>query len=309
METVKCDHIEVLGRGRSTTVFKSVIEHSTSISNIFNVCAFRKLRRNDLRHPDDAFLVNSSRALQQLTSSCPYLLNQCMCVLEGNNNKDVAILSELTQGDLFDVVDHTKGGWLTERATRVVIAQTATALEALHAAGKSLVPPDPKVLHVARSGHIVLDVYHCFVEVLPSASNFGGGWAIEHVAPEILKGKSSFSPSCDWWFLGIVMYELLMGIPPFFDDGRMRTFELVLTQPLSFDANNARTDSPPPAPSADAQDVIARLLDRNVATRLQSLDDLLAHPLFGGVVLDDDKPPFLPRNDDQLTDARKVQFQ
>jgi len=41
----------------------------------------------------------------------------------------------------------------------------------------------------------------------------------EYIAPELLSGIG-FSKKSDWWNLGILIYEMLVGIPPFYNEDR-----------------------------------------------------------------------------------------
>ena len=38
-----------------------------------------------------------------------------------------------------------------------------------------------------------------------------------YIAPEMLAGKQEYDQTADWWQLGILIYELMIGIPPFND--------------------------------------------------------------------------------------------
>ena len=50
----------------------------------------------------------------------------------------------------------------------------------------------------------------------------------DYIAPEIIKGISSNNPSLDWWSLGVIMYELLVGIPPFNDNSVDKIFDNIV---------------------------------------------------------------------------------
>ena len=54
-----------------------------------------------------------------------------------------------------------------------------------------------------------------------------------YVAPEVLKGD--YDNSCDIWSLGIILYILLCGYPPFEGDNNKEIFKNVLNQQLKFD--------------------------------------------------------------------------
>lgn len=47
----------------------------------------------------------------------------------------------------------------------------------------------------------------------------------DYIAPEILMGKGADSPSVDWWALGVMMFEFLVGIPPFNAETMEETFD------------------------------------------------------------------------------------
>lgn len=46
----------------------------------------------------------------------------------------------------------------------------------------------------------------------------------DYIAPEIINGESVSNPTLDWWSMGVIMYELLTGLPPFNDDTREKIF-------------------------------------------------------------------------------------
>lgn len=52
----------------------------------------------------------------------------------------------------------------------------------------------------------------------------------DYIAPEIIKGESASNFSVDYWSLGVIMYEMLVGVPPFNDT----TIEGIFKNILSF---------------------------------------------------------------------------
>lgn len=74
-----------------------------------------------------------------------------------------------------------------------------------------------------------------------------------YVAPEILK-QSPYGKECDYWSIGVVLYILLCGFPPFYDEDTMQLFEKI---------KHGHYDFPNPAwdhISKDAKEVIMHLL-------------------------------------------------
>jgi len=50
----------------------------------------------------------------------------------------------------------------------------------------------------------------------------------DYISPEIIKGVSSDNFSTDYWSLGVIMYEMLVGVPPFNDTTVERLFDNIL---------------------------------------------------------------------------------
>ena len=44
----------------------------------------------------------------------------------------------------------------------------------------------------------------------------------DYIAPEVLL-KKGYGMECDWWSVGAIMYEMMVGYPPFYSDDPMTT--------------------------------------------------------------------------------------
>lgn len=96
----------------------------------------------------------------------------------------------------------------------------------------------------------------------------------EYLAPEVLLSKD-YSKSVDWWSLGSLLYEMLVGITPFWADQPVEMYNRVLGSPLEFPADL----------DVHARDLVARLLDRDPNKRIgsHSTSQLMTHPFFSSV--------------------------
>ncbi|OIV90529.1 hypothetical protein TanjilG_32406 [Lupinus angustifolius] len=99
----------------------------------------------------------------------------------------------------------------------------------------------------------------------------------DYIAPEVLL-KKGYGMECDWWSLGAIMYEMLVGYPPFYSDEPITTCRKIVNweSHLKFPVEAML--------SLEAKDLISKLLC-NVDQRLGSkgADEIKAHAFFEGV--------------------------
>jgi len=116
----------------------------------------------------------------------------------------------------------------------------------------------------------------------------------EYIAPEIVADEGH-NKNADWWSLGILAYESLYGVPPFYNQNQMAMYDLIVECKLSFPKQ--------PEISEAAKDLIKQLLTRDPAKRLggvNDIDDIKKHPWFkdidwAGLYEKKLEPPFKPK--------------
>ncbi len=81
----------------------------------------------------------------------------------------------------------------------------------------------------------------------------------EYMAPEVLQGKG-YNRSVDWWALGILIYEMLTGLPPFYSEDPVEMGQNILSAPIHF----------PDHLSKNIMGLIVQLLKRDPTRRLGS---------------------------------------
>ncbi|XP_059626049.1 uncharacterized protein LOC132269056 isoform X2 [Cornus florida] len=128
----------------------------------------------------------------------------------------------------------------------------------------------------------------------------------DYIAPEVLL-KKGYGMECDWWSLGAIMYEMLVGYPPFYSDDPMSTCRKIVNWRTHLKFPEEATLSP------EAKDLISKLLC-NVNERLGSrgADEIKAHPWFKGI--DWDKiyqmdAAFIPEVNDELDTQNFEKFE
>ena len=83
--------------------------------------------------------------------------------------------------------------------------------------------------------------------------------------------EQPYGKECDYWSIGVVLYILLSGSPPFFEDERADLFEKIKTASYEFE------DASWGSISQEAKDLVSNILKANPAERY-SCEQMLAHP-------------------------------
>lgn len=223
------------------------------------------------------------------------------------------IMEFLPGGDMMTLL--MKKDTLSEECTQFYIAETALAIDSIHRLGFIHRDIKPDNLLLDARGHIKLsDFGLCtglkkshtteFYRDLSQAKQIdfttnptdskrrAESWkknrralaystvgTPDYIAIEIFK-QTGYTSACDWWSLGVIMYEMLIGYPPFCSETPQETYRKVMNwkETLLF---------PPEVPiSKDAKDLIegfCREMDERIGGATGEFDEVKAHPFFKGV--------------------------
>ena len=146
--------------------------------------------------------------------------------------------------------------------SRFYAAELLCALECLHGFGVIYRDLKPENILVDYVGHIALcDFGLCKLDMKDEDKTNTFCGTPEYLAPELLHGQG-YTKAVDWWTLGVLLYEMLTGLPPFYDENTNEMYRKILAEPLHFPG----PEIVPPA----ARDLLTRLLDRDATRRLGS---------------------------------------
>ncbi len=106
----------------------------------------------------------------------------------------------------------------------------------------------------------------------------------------MLDGSEGHDRRLDIYILGVLLYEMLTGLPPHYDDDQQRMFENIMTAELVLDQ---------PYLSSDVKNLLQTMLERDPVVRYQSIREVMNHRWFKDVdwpkvIKKDVKPPLVP---------------
>lgn len=200
------------------------------------------------------------------------------------------ILDYCPGGDMFFHL--SRYGCFPEIMAKFYAAEIALALVHLHELGVIYRDLKPENIMLDKDGHVKLADFGLAKEGITSDAEgtFTMCGTPEYLPPEILN-RNGHGKAVDWWNLGMVLYELLTGRPPWYTTDRMKLFLRLRNAKLEF----------PSGMSPEAMSFIEGLLNRNPMQRLgsQSPEQILKHPFFNGVnwrklYNREVRPPYLP---------------
>lgn len=163
-------------------------------------------------------------------------------------------------GELFDSI--VEAGSFTERKAATIFKKMVGTMHHCHELGvmhRDLKPENFLLTSKGADGELKLTDFGLGVFFKPGERFRDLVGSPYYVAPEVL--RKNYSHEADMWSLGVILYILLSGLPPFWGDTEEQIFKMVLRGHIDF-----KTD-PWPTISDAAKDCVRRLLEQDPSKR------------------------------------------
>ena len=222
--------------------------------------------------------------------NCPFIVEIKFAFQDKEN---LYIITEFLQGGELFFHLHKEKRFTNDKA-KFYVAEIVVAIEYLHK--KKIVYRDlkPENVLISDTGHVKLTDFglsKIFKKSKEKAYTICG--TPQYLAPEVILSENGYDSTIDWWSLGCVLYELLIGRAP---------YRICLGDSLNEDLYKKKILIPDYV-CEDAKDLITKLLVIEPKKRLgygeNGAKKIKHHPFFKGINWDDVwnqkiNPPFIP---------------
>ena len=277
--------LKLLGRGS----FGEVLLVKLKATN--KIYAMKILEKKILKLKKQQSHTKTERDLMVKINS-PFIVNIKSAFQDETN---LYLVSEFMQGgDMFFHMHEGQIVTFDTKKTKFYIIELVLALESLHKNNMVYRDLKPENILLDNKGHIKLTDFG-LSKILEDENDkaFTICGTPQYLAPEVLL-KQGYDKNVDWWSLGCIMFEMLVGKLPFPIKRDVKMSLKIYEKKIAFPNNIDK----------DAEDLIKKLLVINPKKRLgygpNGSDDIKNHPFFKGVdwnLAYEKKidPPFVPK--------------
>ncbi|KAJ2724955.1 Serine/threonine-protein kinase [Coemansia sp. Benny D115] len=199
------------------------------------------------------------------------------------------VLAFINGGELFHHLQ--REGRFDQHRSRFYAAELLSALDCLHSYNVIYRDLKPENILLDYSGHIALcDFGLCKLNMGDNETTNTFCGTPEYLAPELLQGRG-YTKTVDWWTFGVLLYEMMTGLPPFYDENVNEMYRRILEDELVF----------PDDMGNRAKSLLRGLLQRDPRRRLgnNGAAEIKDQPFFAEINWDyligkQYEPPFKP---------------
>ncbi|XP_077092782.1 rho-associated protein kinase 2 isoform X8 [Siphateles boraxobius] len=262
------DRVKVIGRGAFGEV--QLVRHKASQK----VYAMKVLSKFEMIKRSDSAFFWEERDIMAFADS-PWVVQLC-CAFQ--DDRSLYMVMEYMPGG--DLVNLTSTYDVPEKWAKFYTAEVVLALDAIHSMGFIHRDVKPDNMLLDRYGHLKLadfgtcmkmdgtGMVHCDTAV----------GTPDYISPEVLKsqgGDGYYGRECDWWSVGVFIYEMLVGDTPFYADSLVGTYSKIM------DHKNSLNFPDDVEISQEAKNIIcAFLTDREIRLGRNGVEEIKRNPFF-----------------------------
>mmetsp|Transcript_39476 Transcript_39476/g.100885 ORF Transcript_39476/g.100885 Transcript_39476/m.100885 type:complete len:385 (+) Transcript_39476:646-1800(+) len=237
------------------------------------VFAMKVMRKDKILERDHGEYIKAEREV--LTAVVhPYIVT--LQYSFQTSSKIYLLLDFINGGHLFFQL--FREGIFTEDLARLYTAEIVLAITHLHKCGFVHRDLKPENILLDSEGHVKVTDFGLAKKNVDDDTGRTNSYigTVEYMAPEIITG-SGHGKSVDWWSVGILLYEMLAGVPPFRAKTQAALKKQIISGKLKF----------PKYLSSQALNILKALLNRDVKKRLgygqNGSEDVMKHQFFKSI--------------------------
>ncbi|KAI7838861.1 hypothetical protein COHA_007362 [Chlorella ohadii] len=185
------------------------------------------------------------------------------------------MVMELVQGGEFFTYLQMRESPLSEDEARFYAGCVVLGLEYMHDRGIAWRDLKPENLLLDTQGYLKITDFGFAKKIPQNGKTYTLCGTPEYLAPELVT-QSGHSRAVDWWAVGVLIYEMVAGYPPFYQEDRVAMFRAICSTDFKYPAHFSK----------ELRDLVKRLLVRSTARRLGCTSggatEVKQHPWFKG---------------------------
>ncbi|XP_041109476.1 rho-associated protein kinase 2 isoform X4 [Polyodon spathula] len=268
MKVEDYDVVKVIGRGAFGEV--QLVRHKASQK----VYAMKLLSKFEMLKRSDSAFFWEERDIMAFANS-PWVVQLC-CAFQ--DDRYLYMLMEYMPGG--DLVNLTSTYDVPEKWAKFYTAEVVLALDAIHSMGFIHRDVKPDNMLLDKYGHLKLADFGTCMK-MDETGMVRCDTAVgtpDYISPEVLKsqgGDGYYGRECDWWSVGVFIFEMLVGDTPFYADSLVGTYSKIM------DHKNTLNFPDDIEISKHAKSLIcAFLTDRDVRLGRNGVEEIKCHPFF-----------------------------
>ncbi|KAJ8356866.1 hypothetical protein SKAU_G00196600 [Synaphobranchus kaupii] len=262
------DRVKVIGRGAFGEV--QLVRHRASE----RVYAMKLLSKFEMIKRSESAFYWEERDIMAFSDS-PWIVQLC-CAFQDDLHLYM-VMEYMPGGDLVTLISTYD---IPETWAQFYTAEVVLALDTIHSLGFIHRDIKPDNMLLDQRGHLKLADFGTCMK-MDSAGKVHCDTAVgtpDYISPEVLKsqgGEGYYGRECDWWSVGVFLYEILLGDTPFYDDSLVGTYSKIM------DHKNSLKFPDDIEISEEAKNLMcAFLADREVRLGRNTVEDIKRHPFF-----------------------------